>query len=297
MNTRAMVARLNDLNKPLWDAFGLSRSDDATTLDEAITMSTATTERLVTRERGGNHDAGSVIGQSLLTDFLQAQVEARQVRGGERVDVVRSLTEGIRRMKKAGSLQGLGRQACTELCEVLGFDSALLSFVEDGGFVVEESDHGLGGPTVIPRRECAAERAAIRLRDTTRTDEGDMPPSAGYQELLGSLNYLVAPIVAKSQVVALIHVGRRGEDGVTDDDVDVLDAFASAYSLMHERMLNTERVHQQRTSIARAAALLTEHADRIAAAAISFDVEDDTGVGPPALAADSALAGTLSERE
>ncbi|MGA9493836.1 MAG: LuxR C-terminal-related transcriptional regulator, partial [Mycobacterium sp.] len=183
------------------------------------------------------------------------------------------------------------------LCEVLGFDSALLSFVEDGGFVVEESDHGLGGPTVIPRRECAAERAAIRLRDTTRTDEGDMPPSPGYQELLGSVNYLVAPIIAKSQVVALIHVGRRSEDGVSDDDVDVLDAFASAYSLMHERMLNTERVHQQRTSIARAAALLTEQADRIAAAAISFDVEDDTGAGPPVIAGDSALAGTLSERE
>jgi DNA-binding CsgD family transcriptional regulator len=77
----------------------------------------------------------------------------------------------------------------------------------------------------------------------------------------------------------------------------VLDAFASAYSLMHERMLNTERVHQQRTSIARAAARLTEQADRIAAATISFDVDDDTSVGPAAVAADSALSGTLSERE
>src|SRR6201993_5434521 len=219
MNTRAMVARLNDLNKQLCDAFGISRSDDATTLDEAITMSTATTERLVTRERGGNDDAGSVIGQSLLTDFLQAQVEARQVRGGERMDVVRSLTEGIRRMKKAGSLQGLGRQACTELCDVLGFDSALLSFVEDEGFVVEESARGLGGPTVIRRRECAVERACIRLRDTARTNDTDMAASPGYQELLGSENYLVAPVIAKSRVVALIHVGRHGEGGGTADDV------------------------------------------------------------------------------
>src|ERR1700761_4460054 len=297
MNTRAMVARLNDLNKPLWDAFGLSRSDDATTLDEAITMSTATTERLVTRERGGNHDAGSVIGQSLLTDFLQAQVEARQVRGGERVDVVRSLTEGIRRMKKAGSLQGLGRQACTELCDVLGFDSALLSFVEDDGFVVEESDHGLGGPTVIARRDCAPERACIRQRDTVRTDQADLPASPGYRELLGSAHYLVAPVMAKSRVVALLHVGRRDEGGISSGDIDALDAFASAYSLLHERLLNTERVQQQRTSIARAAARLTEEADRIAAAAISFDVEDDTRVEPPTIAADSALAATLSDRE
>jgi DNA-binding CsgD family transcriptional regulator len=297
MNTRAMVTRLNELDEQLCSAFGIARSGAATTLDEAVAMSAATTERLVTPESGARDDAGSAAGQGLLTDFLQAQVAARQMRTGDRIDVVRSLTAGIRRMKKAGSLQGLGRQACAELCDVLGFDSALLSFVEDDGFVVEESDHGLGGPTVIPRRECAAERASIRQRDTTRTNEADFPPSAGYQELLGSVHYLVAPIVAKSRVVALIHVGRRGEGVVTADDLDLLDAFASAYSLMHERMLNTERVQQQRTSIARAAARLTEEADRIAAAAISFDIEYDIRVEPPTVAADSALAATLSERE
>jgi DNA-binding CsgD family transcriptional regulator len=297
VNIRAMVARLNDLNKQLCDAFGISRSDDATTLDEAITMSAATTERLVTRERSVSDDAGSTTGRSLLTDFLQAQVEARQVRGGERADMVRSLTDGIRRMKKAGSLQGLGHQACTELCDVLGFDSALLSFVEDDGFVVEESDHGLGGPTVIARRDCAPERTCIRHRETVRTHEPDVPSSPGYRELLGSAHYIVAPVVAKSRVVALLHVGRRSDDGISDGDVDVFDAFASAYSLLHERMLNTERVQQQRTSIARAAARLTEEADRIAAAAISFDSEDDTRVEPPTVAADSALAATLSDRE
>ena len=297
MNIRAMVARLNELDEQLCSAFGISRSADATTLDEAITMSAVTTQRLEVRDRSARDDAGSAIAQSLLTDFLQAQVEARQMRAGDRVDVVRSLTAGIRRMKKAGSLQGLGRQACTELCDVLGFDSALLSFVEDDGFVVEESVRGLGGPTVMRRRDCAAERACIRQRDTTRTNAADMPASPGYQELLGSENYLVAPVIAKSRVVALIHVGRHSDDGVSADDVDVLDAFASAYSLLHERMLNTERVQQQRTSIARAAARLTEEADRIAAAAISLEEEYDTRVEPPKIAADSALAATLSHRE
>jgi DNA-binding CsgD family transcriptional regulator len=297
MNTRLMLARLNELDKKLCTEFGISTSDDATTLDAAITMSAATTERLVSRKRSVRNDTGSPIRKGLLIDFLQAQVEARQMRASDRTDVVRSLTAGIRRMKKAGSLQGLGRQACTELCEVLGFDSALLSFVEEDGFVVEQSDHGLGGPTVIPRRECAAERTCIRLRDTTRTNESDMPASRGYQELLGSAHYLVAPVIAKSWVVALIHVGRCSEDGVSAGDLDVLDAFASAYSLLHERMLNTERVQQQRTSIARAAAHLTEEADRIAAAAVSFDLEDDTQIESPTIPADSGLAATLSHRE
>ena len=50
-------------------------------------------------------------------------------------------------------------------------------------------------------------------------------------------------------------------------------------------------------AIARAAARLTEEADRIAAAAISLDVEGRDDVEPPTIAEDSQLAATLSERE
>ncbi|MCW2689638.1 MAG: response regulator containing a CheY-like receiver domain and an DNA-binding domain [Mycobacterium sp.] len=297
MNSGAIVARLNELDEQLCSAFGIPRSGDATTLDEAIAMSAATTDRLLTGERGIRDDAAATVGQSPLTAFLQVQIEARQMTAGDRVDVVRSLTDGIRRMKKAGSLQGLGRQACTELCDALGFGKALLSFVECDGFVVEESDHGLGGPTVIPRRECVPEQDCIRLRDTIRTNEADVPAAPGYRELLGSVHYLVAPVIAESRVVALLHVSRHSEGSLSVGDIDVLDAFASAYSLLHERMVNTERVHHQRTSIARAAARLTEEADRIAAAAISLDVEHDNRVEPPTIAADSALTATLSDRE
>jgi len=297
MNTRAMVARLNELDEQLCSAFGFSRSGDATTLDEAITMSAATTDRVLSGERGIRDDTASPIGQSPLTAFLQAQVEARVMRAGDRADVVRSFTDGIRRMRTVESLQRLGRQACTELSDALGFDNALLSFVEDDGFVVEESDQGLGGPTVIPRRECVPERKCIRLRDTIRTNEADVPAAPGYRELLGSVHYLVAPVIVKSRVVALLHVSRSTQGGFCVGDNDVLDAFASAYSLLYERMLNSERVQQQRISIARAAARLTEEADRIAAAAIRLDVERDDGVEPPTITGDSALAATLSDRE
>jgi DNA-binding CsgD family transcriptional regulator len=296
MNARALVAKLNELDRQLCSAFNITRSGDATTLDEAIAMSAATTDRLLAGEGDRGNDTTSPTVHSTLTPFLRVQVEAREMRSGGRTRVVRSLTEGIRRMKKAGSLQGLGRQACSELCDALGFDHAFLSFVEEDGFVVEESDHGVGGPTVVPRRHCLAEQDCIRLRDTIRTDEDDAPASPGYRELLGSASYLVAPVIAESRVVALIHVSRI-DQCASLGDIDVLDAFSSAYSLLHERMLNTERVHQQRTSIARAAAQLTEEADRIAAAAISLDIEHDDAPEPPTIAPDSALAASLSERE
>jgi len=297
MKTDTMLARLNELDAQLCGAVGISRSGNATTVDEAIAMSAATTDRLLTGAHGIRDDAAPPVGHGPLTVFLQAQVEARVVRAGSGGNVVRSLTEGIRRMKKAGSLQGLGRQACAELCNTLGFASALLSFVEDDGFVVEESDHCLGAPTVIGRRGCIAERHCIRLRDTIRTNEDDVPASPGYRDLLGSVDYLVAPVIAESRVVALLHVSRRTEGGLPARDIDLLDTFASAYSLLHQRMLNTERVQQQRTSIARAAARLTEDADRIAAAAISLDVEYDNHDEPPTIAPDSALAAALSDRE
>jgi DNA-binding CsgD family transcriptional regulator len=237
-----------------------------------------------------------LIAPSTVAAFLQAQLEAREMKATESAEMVRSLTEGIRRMKKAGSLQGLGRQACTELCDAFGFDHAVLSLVVDDGFVVEESGHGVGGPTMVPRRECTAERDCIRRRETIRANESDVPASPGYRRLLGSGHYVVGPVIAESRVVALLHASRGGES-ISCRDIAVVDTFASAYSLLHERMLNTERVQQQRTSIARAAATLTDQADRIAAAAISLDVEYQDRVEPPTIAPDSALAATLSDRE
>jgi hypothetical protein len=79
MNTRAMVARLNELDDQLYSACGISRSGDATTLDEASMMAAATTERLLTRQRCVGDDSASPIERGALTDFLQAQLEARQL--------------------------------------------------------------------------------------------------------------------------------------------------------------------------------------------------------------------------
>lgn len=116
MNTRAMISRLNELDERVCIAFGISRSADATTLDEAIAMTAETLGRLEIHGPGlrppNEH--------GLLADFLRAQVEARQLRVGDRDDVVRSLTAGIRRMKKAGSLQGLAAKPVPNFAKCSG---------------------------------------------------------------------------------------------------------------------------------------------------------------------------------
>jgi len=50
MNTNSLVATLNDLDEQLCSEYGIARSGDAATLDEAIAMSAATTYRLLTRK-------------------------------------------------------------------------------------------------------------------------------------------------------------------------------------------------------------------------------------------------------
>ena len=78
MNNHAMVAKLNKLDQQLCSAFGIPRTRDATTLDEAIAMSAATTQ-LLARDDAVRDDIASPSDGVPLTAFLQEQVEARQM--------------------------------------------------------------------------------------------------------------------------------------------------------------------------------------------------------------------------
>lgn len=78
MNIGAMVARLNELDDRVCGVYALPRSSDATTLDEAIAMSRATTDRLFSGERRLGKEIASPVALKVLTEFLQAQIEARQ---------------------------------------------------------------------------------------------------------------------------------------------------------------------------------------------------------------------------
>ena len=297
MSGDTLIGTLNVLGRELSARVGIVPPADATTLDGAITMAARTTDHLLA---AGSNKSGTLTSpecQIALNAYLNAQVEAHKVRAAARSDVVRSLTGGIRRMRKAESLQRLGRDARLALCETMGFERALLSFVEADGFVVEESEHGLGVPTVIPRRHCIAEQECIRTQDTVEAKDDEVPAGSGYRELMGTGSYLVAPVLDKSRVVALLHVSRVGGQGVALGDADVLDAFASAYSLLYEKIRNAERLRHQGASIAKAAARLAEQADRIAFAAVNFDFDEASGSEMPLMGKGSALTAALSDRE
>ncbi|WP_299556746.1 LuxR C-terminal-related transcriptional regulator [uncultured Mycolicibacterium sp.] len=296
MNVHAAIARVNELNRRICDLLSVSAVPDASTLEESIALADNVIKRVIASDRDIWYGPGADARRAVLVDFLHAQIEARECHDDSRARQVRELTASIRRLRDARSVQQLVRRACVELRDAFGFDHVLVSFVEEDAYVVEDA-RGSGCVSVVPRSECPPEQRCVAEQRTIPTWEMDLPPARGYRDILGTVHYLVAPIIAAGRVVALVHVGRADGYPARDADRDMVDAFTSVFSVLLERMLNVERVESQRVAIARAAALAAERADRLAAAAISLEIDREDAAEPAALPADSPLVAALSERE
>ena len=294
MTRRAMVTRLNQIDGHLRSVLNLPRSAKATTLEQAIANSAATTEEVLFGDDGDGIALMPAVAQRLLMASLQVQVEARLISDDDSGATARSVIDSIRRLKAAPSVQALERQVCTELCHTIGFSSAVLSSIAPDKFlpVTSHGTRGTGKP--VPRNTCVAEQDCVRFRRIVHADNDEVPATEGFCDVLGAADYLVAPIVVEGKVIALVHMS-RARGAIADGDIDTLGLLLSVYSFVCERLLNTGRVDQLRVSIIGAAARLAEEADRIAGTAVSLDTDGDDGF--EADTAIDAFTAALSNRE
>jgi len=295
MTRRAMVTRLNQIDGHLRSVLNLPRADKATTLEEAIANSAATTEEVLFGDDGEGIALMPAVAQRLLMASLQAQVEARLISGDDSGATARSVIDSIRRLKAAPSLQALERQVCAELCHTIGFSSAVLSSIAPDKFIPVTSHGTRGTGKPVPRNAAAAEQDGVRFRRVIHAGGDEAPASEGFCDILGAADYLVAPIVVESKVVALVHMF-RARGAIADGDVDTLGLLLAVYSFVYERLLNSARVEQLRVSIIGAAARLAEEADRIAGTAVSLDAGGDDDAFATDAAVDAVTA-ALSNRE
>ncbi|MUM33625.1 hypothetical protein [Mycolicibacterium sp. CBMA 361] len=77
MTRRAMASRLNQIDGHLRSVLNLPRTNKATTLEQAIANSAATTEEVLFGDDGDGIALMPAVAQRLLMASLQAQVEAR----------------------------------------------------------------------------------------------------------------------------------------------------------------------------------------------------------------------------
>lgn len=294
MTRRAMVTRLNQIDGHLRSVLNLPRPTKATTLEQAIANSAATTEEVLFGDDGEGIALMPAVAQRLLMASLQAQVEARLISGDDSGATARSVIDSIRRLKAAPSVQALERQVCTELCHTIGFSSAVLSSIAPDKFIPVTSHGTRGTGKPVPRSACIAEQDCVRFRRIVYAG-GDVPATEGFCDVLSAADYLVAPIVVESKVVALVHMS-RARGAIAEGDIDTLGLLLSVYSFVYDRLLNSQRVDQLRISIIGAAARLAEEADRIAGTAVSLDAGGDDDAFEADAAVD-AFTAALSNRE
>lgn len=291
------IRTLNELDRQLRERLCIEPRGEACTLTMAIEMAAETTDLALEIERG----LPAVLPprcDELLATFLQEQLRARQFIVDRQGSVVSTLTLATRRMRALDSAALLDRQVCIELCQSYGFSRALLTRVDSDGFTLTTT-HGadVGTVLVMPGSECVPEQHCISEFVTVGTHAATMPGSRRFSELLGSTNYVVAPVVVGSTVTQLLHASREGEVGVDATDVAVVDSLAWAYSASRQRLAHLHRIRHQDAAITWAAMRLAESSKHIVGAPIRLDTDAGTGAAPRRIPSESRLAMTLSRRE
>ena len=149
------------------------------------------------------------------------------------------------------------------LCASGVFDRVMLSLIRGSMWLPQvlyvKRDEGqavrqIGGVEVleIPLASPLVEAEVVRRRLPALVNDAPCEPRV-YSPLAqwtGSRDYVVAPLVAMSTVVGLLHADRvAGAPPVTEIDRDLLRIFADGVGVVYERAILAERAEQQRRSV------------------------------------------------
>ncbi|WP_431233050.1 LuxR C-terminal-related transcriptional regulator [Mycolicibacterium psychrotolerans] len=174
------------------------------------------------------------------------------------------------------------------LCGCGAFDRVMLSTVrgsvwspealyvcDERGRVALEIDEGIAD-LEIPLASPLVEAEVVRRRVPALVNDAPNEPRT-YEPLVrrtGCRDYVVAPVIALSAVVGMLHADRR-ERAVTAVDRDLLRLYADGVGVAYERAVLTERAEQQRR-------ILAEVSAAAARAHTELDVATSLDLAPPA---------------
>jgi len=164
-----------------------------------------------------------------------------------------SVSLALRRLRAAVSVPALFSDATALICQVVGFERAVL-FSLRGHALIAESAYALSGTpaagraSIQPRADSfelgpwLRESEVLRQRRATLVKDAANDPRA-LGMLPGTHSYVIAPLVCQSRAVGLIHADRGSAGGLaTELDRDTLSAFAEGFGCAVERALLAERL-------------------------------------------------------
>ena len=195
-----------------------------------------------------------------MTDQLIARRTAADVR------------QALSRLRTVASLQDLYDRATKAVCECFGFDRAVLfrlegfemlphsvHFAGDLAWAAEFRELGMTNPMRIDydivETEMISTRAPMLVPEAQSNPRGFKP----LVEASRTRSYTASPLVPENQIIGFLHADRYFQDrDVTEEDRDVLGAFAEGLGYAIQRTALLARVESQRSRIIRLRSMVEE---------------------------------------
>jgi GAF domain-containing protein len=186
-----------------------------------------------------------------MTDQLIASRTAADVR------------QALSKLRTVASLQDLYDRATKAACDYLGFDRAVLfrlqgfemlpysvHFAGDSAWAEEFREIGMTSPMRIDfdivEAEMISTRAPMLVPQAQSNPRGFKP----LVEASRTRSYTASPLVPENQIIGFLHADCYLQDReVTEEDRDVLGAFAEGLGYAIQRTAMLDRVENQRSRI------------------------------------------------
>ncbi len=200
-----------------------------------------------------------------LAEVSAAHLASAQTSADHAAWALSAVLDALEHTRAETSKERALAESARHLCASGAFDRVMLSAVRgslwspqaiyvrnsDGQAVLEID--GVIEELEVPLASPLVEAEVVRRRLPALVNDAQHEPRA-YAPLIqrtDSRDYVVAPLVAMSTVVGLLHADRTaGTTPVTSVDRDLLRMFADGVGVVYERALLEERAEQQRRSVA-----------------------------------------------
>ncbi|AEF39242.1 hypothetical protein AS9A_0790 [Hoyosella subflava DQS3-9A1] len=255
MTARRAVAALDELTLLL----GPDRAPVADASMDPITLEQWVEDGLARlRDILAAHAGADAIPMALLAVEL---AEIRSAMTGERatrrLDGLLRVQRALARLRAVGSVDQMLVKAPQVLCELCGFEVAMLWQVKDGrttpaaafskrdpGFADKVQRQALKRPSMEldpdgVEGEMLRRRAPVVVHDALN----DPRVRTDLTRLAGISSYVAAPVMPEGRVIGFLHASTMRHDDIIDRDV--LWAFAEGYGFALERTILLQRLHDQ----------------------------------------------------
>ncbi|TDO18086.1 GAF domain-containing protein [Mycobacterium sp. BK086] len=199
-----------------------------------------------------------------LAEVSAARLTSVQQSSDASAGALRGVLDALDRVRQESTTASVLGAAPRQLCASGAFDRVMLSAVRgsmwspqalyvrdaDGQVslqidgVIEDLEVALASPLV--------EAEVVRRRVPALVNDAQNEPRAHVPliERTGTRDYVVAPVIAMSTVVGLVHADRVAGPAVAALDRDLLRLYADGVGVAYERAVLADRADQQRRSVA-----------------------------------------------